>query len=306
MAAAGCGGPAGDEGTPALSTGTPGEGGHLTWTVPQRIRTVDPLAAANRSELLAARQIHEPLTARVVSPFDPERTAPGLARRARSSGDATIWTLRLRRNVVFQDGEPFNGSAVTANALRWQTTAAGRALLPGLVTAGSPKPDVVQFVLSAPDPRFDRKLARPELGIVSPRALRPSSGEGAIAARSTRTGTGAFELFGRGRSVRLLAQNTTWWGREVDQNLGPALDQVEFRAEPRPELRLALLDAGDAQVAEQLGPEQARIADADPLLVTLKAQGARWLGLERSVRGIDSARRIPSLARAWLTTITTG
>lgn len=305
FALAGCG-EAADEGIPALQLGgPPGEGGTLTWVVADRVESFDPLVAETRAEQLVTRQINEPLTQQVASPFDPERRVPGLVRRARGSGDNVIWTLHLRSGVVFQDGEPFNGAAVRVNATRWQTTAAGRALLPDLLEVASPKPDVVQFVLAAPDPRFPKRLASPRLGIVSPAALEPASGSGAVLARPSQTGTGPFELFGRSASTRVLARNTSWWGLAADVDIGPALEQIEIRTEPSAELRLALLDAGDAQLADELGPEQARLAAADPLLSVLRGRGRTWLGLERSVRGVESAERIPSLASAWLTTLTT-
>lgn len=302
----GCGGAAGDRGTPALSTGNPpGEGGQLTWAVADRIRSVDPLTASTRAEQLASRQVHEPLTAVAASPFDPAREVAGLARRSRSSGDQTIWTFRLRPGVVFQDGRPFNSAAVRVNALRWRTTADGRALLPGLVAVASPRPNIVQFVLSAPDPDLPERLASPRLGIVSPDALTPSTGEGAVLARPSQTGTGPFEIFGRDATGRVLAPSPTWWGATAELELGPALDGIEFRTESSPALRLALLDAGEAQLADELGREQANLAAEDPLLTILRGDETSWLGLERSVRGIESAVEIPSLASAWLTDVAT-
>jgi hypothetical protein len=86
--------------------------------------------------------------------------------------------------------------------------------------------------------------------------------------------------------------------------LGPALEQIEFRTEPSSALRLALLDAGDVQLADELAASQARQARADALLYALRGAGGLWLGLSRAVRGVDSAREIPSLSGAWLATVT--
>ena len=304
LALLGCGG-GDDEGTPALSAGEPlGEGGTLAWAVADRVATLDPLAAATRAEQLVSRQIHEPLIASLAGPFGDTSRVPGLVRRARPSGDSTIWTLRLRAGVRFQDGTPFNADAVLANVERWRTTPEGRGLLPGLVDAFAPRADIVRFILAAPDRTFDARLGAPELGLVSPRALRPSSGDGARLARARRTGTGPFELFERSPDRQLLARNTSWWGATSGAGLGPALDQIEFRAESSPPVRLALLDAGDVQLADELEASQAREALADPLLNALRGQGGTWLGLSRAVRGVDSAREIPSLSGAWLTTVT--
>jgi ABC-type transport system substrate-binding protein len=303
-ALAGCGGDE-NEGTPALSAGEPlGIGGTLTWAVADEAASVDPLTAETRAEQLLTRQIHEPLIEDLAGPFGEARRAPGLALRARPSGDGTIWTLRLRRGVSFQDGDPFNADAVVANAERWQTTGAGRELLPDLVGAFAPRFDVVRLILSEPDRRLDDRLRDSRLGIVSPRALRPASGAGATLRRVLDTGTGPFALAERTSDRSLLARNTSWWGAALDANLGPALEQVEFRSEPSSAVRFALLDAGDAQLADELEAEQARQARADPLLTVLPGPGGTSLGLNRAVRGIASAREIPSLSSAWLTTVT--
>ena len=304
LAFGGCGG---DEsrGTPALTGGTPpGEGGTLVWAVADPVRTVDPLGARARSERLVSAQIHPPLVSTVAGPLGDTRQVPGLALRVRPSADASIWTARLRSGVTFQDGTSFNSAAVLANAERWRTTAAGAALAPGLVAADSPRPGLVRFVLAGPDPSFDERLAAPGLGIVSPRALRPRSGAQATMRRSQGTGTGAFELRERSRTRLLLARNVDWWGATVAGGLGPALEQLEFRIEPSSAVRFALLDAGDVQLADELGLAQARHARLDPLLDVLPGGGGTWLGVERSVRGVTSARDIPSLSGAWLTRVT--
>ncbi len=298
---AGCGGST-DEGTPAISrSGPPGEGGTLVWAVGDRVASADPLEATSRAEQIAARQVNEPLTARVTAPFDPERQVSGLARKSRSSDNDTVWTFKLRTGVRFQDDSPFNAQAVLANATRWQSTAAGRAALPGLLAADAPRPDEVRFVLSASDPAFPRRLASPRLGIVSPDALVPSTGEGAVLRRSSATGTGPFEIRQRNATLTLLARHTNWWGTVAGVDLGPALDQIELRTETSPSLRLALLDAGDAQLADELEPDQATQAEEDPLLTVLAGPNGTFLGLERSVRGVNSAREIPPLSSAWLT-----
>jgi ABC-type transport system substrate-binding protein len=297
-----------NEGTPALPPDGPlGEGGTLVWVIADPVDGVDPLTARSRSEQLVTRQIHEPLAASLRGPFEDTRRVPGLARTVRPNRDATIWTVRLRSGVRFQDGTPFNADAVLANAMRWATTPEGQALVPGLVDAFAPRFDVVRFILSEPDRSFADRLASPRLGIVSPAALSPSSGTAAdFLERSVDTGTGPFELREHTPDRQLLAQNTSWWGTAGDIELGPALEQIEFRTETAASVRLALLDAGDAQLADELEDEQADLAASDPLLTTLPGAGGTWLGLERSVRGVESGREIPSLSAAWLTDLTMG
>jgi peptide/nickel transport system substrate-binding protein len=297
---AGCG----EDESDAPAAGTldqPGAGGTLTWALAERPQEIDPLLADTRAEQLVTRQIHEPLAEDLTVPFgDVQR--PGLSPFWRSSAGGARWSFRLRSGVRFQDGTRFNGQAVLANADRWRTTPAGQALLPGLLAADSPRPDLVRFILDRPDPDFPARLKDPRMGIVSPRALDPPSGENAELRRDNRTGTGPFELRESDSDGVVLARNLAWWGTQRD--LGPALDQVDFRVVEKVADRVALLSEGDVQVAEALGSEAAA-ARRDPLLDVL-GSGSGTLGLQRSVRGITSASEIPSLSAVWLTRVGAG
>ena len=299
LALAGCDG--GDDEAPAAGAqGEPGEGGTLVWALERAPTSLDPLLARERAEQLVTRQIHDPLVEELTGPFGDVPRESGLALASRPSSDNTIWRLHLRRGIRFQDGSAFNASAVLANAERWQSLPEGRELLPDLLAVDAPRPDLVRFILTSPDPALDRRLASPRLGIVSPRALRRGAGGGLLQPGSG-SGTGAFELRERGSGTLLLARNTAWWG--LGRGLGPALDQLEFTTVADGRDRLELLAEGEVQAADSLGRQLAREARSDPLLTALPQGDGEWLGLERSVHGIDSARAVPSLQSAWLTSI---
>jgi peptide/nickel transport system substrate-binding protein len=283
--------------------GEPGVG-TLVYALAGNPEQLDPLLATTRADLLLTRQVHEPLVERLNGPFGGVRGVRGLAASWRASPDRVIWSFELRRRVHFQDGTPFNASAVLANAERWRSLRAGRALLPELVAADAPRPDLVRFILSRPVNDFPRRLASPRLGLVSPRALRPQSGRGAALERTARTGSGPFELREREDERVVIARNVEWWGTRA--HLGPALDQVEFRVVPGPPERLALLRRGTAQVADSLTRPAIDEISRDPLLTHVGGAGDRVLGLERSVRGIDSASAIESFSAVWLTTVGVG
>ena len=266
---------------------------------PSRPRQLDPLRARSRSDELVTRQVHEPLTAQLAGPFGDVRRVPGLALSALASEDETIWRLRLRRGVRFQDGSPFNAAAVVDNAERWRATAEGRELLPGLVATDAPRPDLVRFVLDGPDGDFDEDLAQARLGVVSPRALGRSLG----LRSDLESGTGPYEIRELGPNGALVARNTEWWGARPALELGPALDQVRFPVIAGDEARLARLATGEVQVADALGRAELRELERDPLLI--EVPGSPGTGAERSVRGIEGSE-VPSLSGAWLTTIDSG
>ncbi len=300
LALTGCGG---DEADPQAGSDLPrvGGGGSINYALPGVPIVLDPLAAAARAEQVVTRQVHEPLVAQLTGPYGEASKQPGLALSARPSAGNTVWTLTLRSGVRFQDGTRFNAAAVLANARRWLSVPAAQQLLPELFAADAPRPDQVRFLLERPAADLDERLASPRLGIVSPRALNPQSGEGAhFRSDAPRTGTGPFEVAGVASRRLELGRFGSWWGSAV--GLGPALDGVVFLAAPSGQQRLSLLQAGTVQVADPLGAAALGTIATDPLLNAVGGP-VTGIGLDGSVRGLDSAGAVPLLSRVWLTDI---
>ena len=295
---AGCGGDDAGTGTEARLPAA-GGGGSLVYAVPGLPETLDPLQARSRTALIVSRQIHEPLTAELSGPYGDMGKQPGLVASAAPSEGASVWTLALRPGVRFQDGTPFNAAAVLANARRWSALPAGRRLLPELFAVDAPRPDQVRFLLERPARDLASRLSSPRLGVVSPEALaRASGGQAGLAPDLAGSGTGPFELRASTDRRLVLSRYPGWWGSAV--GLGPALDAVTFLAAPTIDERLRMLEDGSAQVAEPLDAAALARLAADPLLATVGSRRT-GIGLEGSVRGIDSARAIPVLSRVWLT-----
>lgn len=278
--------------------GAPGQAGALSWALAERPRILDPLYARTGADELAARQVYEPLIEELSAPFEDVRRFGGLALSVVPSADATVWKVRLRTGVRFQDGTSFNAGAVLANARRWLASAPGRALL-GDALVDAPRPDLVRFILPFADPDFERALASPRLGIVSPAALDEAAGGRLPASEAEGSGTGPFELRERSAERLLLARNTAWWG--AAHGLGPGIDQLELIVVPDARERLARLRDGSVKVAADLDRRALRAVRRDPLLTVVPEPGAGGLGVERSVRGIPPGDPVPSLNAVWLT-----
>jgi peptide/nickel transport system substrate-binding protein len=281
----------------------PTPNGSLGIALPRAPGTFDPLLASTQADQLVAGQIYEPLVETLSGPYGVSGHQPGLALAVEPAAHETIWRLRLRPGVRFQDGARFNASAVLENADRWRTTVEGQALLPGLVAADAPSPNLVRFIFDVPDPNLPRQLASVRLGVVSPRALRSPEASTRLT-NGLAPGTGPFQVHSRGARRLLLARNPNWWGTRHD--LGPAVELVELRFASSADQRLALLRRGTVQVAEGLGASQAARLRRDPLLTDLAGPGGTVTGLERSVRGFGGAQAIPPLSGVWLTTVGTG
>jgi peptide/nickel transport system substrate-binding protein len=301
-ALAGCGGGDGS-GTQRRSQLPPaGGGGTLTYALSSLPASLDPLAAKGRIAQTVSSQVYEPLIEQLTGPYGQSTGQPGLALSASPSPDRTTWTLALRLGVRFQDGTPFNAAAVLANSRRWQSNARGRALVPHLFAVDAPRPDEVRFLLDKPVRDLQRRLASPRLGLVSPRALEPQSGQRARFLPDARgSGTGAFQPTAGGPARLELARFAGWWGSPL--GFGPALDGVTFVVAPLPDQRYRMLAEGTAQVADPLNASGLRAAEADPLLNTVGGPNS-GIGMEGSVRGISSARLVPALSSVWLTRLT--
>ena len=302
LALAGCGGS--DDSGARVDGGLPpaGGGGTLAYAVPALPPTLDPLTAETRAEQTVTRQVYEPLIERLSGPYVQAAPQAGLALEARPSRDRTTWTVTLRAGVRFQDGTPFNAAAVLANSRRWQSEPVGQRLLPHLFAVDAPRPDEVRFLLDQPVPDLVHRLSSPRLGIVSPHALDPQSGQNAgFLADAPGSGTGAFEIGPGGPGRQMLSRFAGWWGSSM--GLGPSLDGVTFILAPQPSQRLRLLQDGAVQIADPLGSAGLRAAASDPLLDTVGGP-LSGIGLEGSVRGIDAVGTIPVLSSVWLTRLT--
>ena len=283
MLASGCGGGA----TRFLAAESPsraGGNGELVYAIPSPAGVLDPLAAQTISEQTVARQIFEPLTASLDGPYGRRRNVPGVALSSLHSGDFRVWSLQLRPGVRFQDGRLLDASAVVVNAERWRTSAVGRRLLPSLIAADAPRPDLVRFVFGAPMRDLPARLGDPRLGLVSPAALLPQSGTDASLLRVSQAGSGPFQLSARPTGGVVLKRNRGWWGSR--HGLGPALDEVAFRAVASRAGRLVLLRSGAVRVAGDVGRAAAQRLRTDPLLTSVAVASPYPIGLERSVRGI--------------------
>lgn len=295
LVAPGCGGDDEPQGT--FASDTRAESRVLTWALPRLAGSFDPLAATSREAQLITRQVHEPLIATIRAPFGTGRSEPGLALSARGSVGDTVWTLALRRGVRFADGTPFDATAALANARRWLSDPRGAALLGDVTAVDAPRPGEIRFVTASPAPGFPRRLASPRLGVVSPEALDPITGEGAaFEAGAEETGTGPFDPAGTSDTSLELGRNSDWWGARL--GLGPGLDGVVLVRAERKAGRLALLEVGQAQVAT-LGPAGLREAVSSPLVTRIGPREAA----ERSVRGLSTDGGTPQLSGVWLTTL---
>ena len=177
-------------------------------------------------------------------------TEPGLAESWTVENDGTKWTFNLRQGVPFSDESCGN---VTAEDVKYSIerliaddSRAGPASTMRRVIASVETPDdnTVVVNLSAPDFLLDAGYfgEAQQLGIVCKSYI---EAQGEAADTAPPVGTGAYVLANsvEGSEITLQRRSGDHW------RVSPQWDKISFRAVPEEATRVAMLRAGEADVA---------------------------------------------------------
>ena len=230
----------------------------------------DPASSHLRSEALIWRGVYESLV-RLRGDCSCI-TEPMLADSWDADATFKSWTFRLHPGVTFSDGTTLSAAAVKANYVRIIKLDLGAAgILGGYITDPSKQivvldPLTLRFDLDRPTRRFDAVLgALYGTGIVSPAVLAAhSSGptdQGHAWLLTHALGSGPYMLQSLVPGDRVvLVQNPTYWRSTTDQHFS----KIVIRAVPDASTRLALLEAGEVDIADPGTPEEIAAVRDDP------------------------------------------
>ncbi len=224
---------------------------------------LDPALVSDTESYRVTRQILEGLVT-----VDPTTGAasPSLATSWQGLQDGLAYSFKLRDNVKFQDGTPFNAAAVCTNFDRWFTMPAATRADGSLVTfkqvfkafSDDAKDSVyksctatdasnVKIELNSRLTGFVQALTQPGFAISSPRALadmgadnltQTVSGHKVSAYAMHPVGTGPFELASWKQDSLTLTANRNYWGDKGQ------IDVVNFIMYNQPQARLQALEDG--------------------------------------------------------------
>ena len=172
---------------------------------------------------------------------------PELATEWSVSDDATTLTFQLRDGVTFHDGTALDAAAVVAY-LDWMMDtdnplgARGRSTLSGLRQWVASGPMEVTLTLDAPNGAFIFNLALANAYIASPNAL-----EGDVPRNPIGTGPFRFAEWRDGEYV-LVERYDGYWGE------GANVDAIRFLVVNNAATRVAMLEAGELDWAEEIPP----------------------------------------------------
>ncbi|KAB7705029.1 glutathione ABC transporter substrate-binding protein [Bacillus aerolatus] len=197
------------------------------------------------STINAASVTHRKIYEGLVGRDKNAEIQPLLAESWKQLNDTT-WEFKLREDVTFHDGTPFNANAVKAtfNRLLDPKVASPRAVVFEMVKEVKIVDDyTVQFILTKPFSPLLSILAGHEGGIINPKAIEKYGKK--MIQEPNGTGPFVFESWTPGQEIN-LSKNDNYWGT------APKVDKVVFKVVPEETTRIAMLETGEAHIAEPL------------------------------------------------------
>jgi len=235
---------------------------------------------------------------------DTTKTIPSLAESWEASADGKTWTFKLRKNVKFQDGTPFNAEAVKFNFDRWrltthpshlkeQTYEYWEAMFNGfddksLVTDAKVVDDsTVQFVLSEALAPLLANLAMPSFQIHSPTAIKEYGPDyGTPKVGYVCTGPYKFVEWKTGDTTT-LERYKDYWGK-VEGNV----ERIVIRTIKDNAARYAALQKGEVHAMEQANKEDLTNAASakDLTILTRPALNTFYLAFNFKVKELQNVK----------------
>ncbi len=228
---------------------------------------------------------------------DKGELVPVLGLTATPSADGRTWTVRLRENVRFHDGTPFDADAVVHHwqrLLNPENRYRGRLLMGPIVAVEKSGPHEVRFKLKHAWQAFTAVLVGSRgftARIPSPRAVENGSQNNAPVG----TGPYVFKEWKRGDRI-VVTRNPDYWQRDR-----PYLDEIVLRPISDHESRYAALASGQVDMMVTDRPAHVKRLMADPKYAAyvLKRNGATVMAMNCAKPPLNDVRVRRAIAHAW-------
>ncbi|GED69539.1 glutathione ABC transporter substrate-binding protein [Brevibacillus reuszeri] len=208
--------------------------------------------------------------------------------------DDVTWEFTLREGVTFHDGAPFNAEAVkkTIDRILDKDQPTPKANMFGMIKEVKIiDPQKVQIILHYPFAGLLSVLASAEGGIISPKAIEQYGKD--LAKHPVGTGPFTFESWTPGQEI-VIVKNENYWGTK------PKVDKVVFKTIPEDATRVAMVEAGEAHVAEQLPvTELERVQNSTSMsLGRFESFAVDHIGMNVTLKPFDDVRVRQAIAHA--------
>lgn len=235
------------------------------------VATLDPQLQGNMVNMNVLINIFDTLVTRDAN----MELAPGLATSWKPISQTT-WEFKLRKGVTFHNGEPFNAESVKFSIERLLDPKTNSPIVELKTVSRVDIVDnyTVRIITSEPDPLLPAKMVLFG-GCIVPKDYISKSGDAKFASQPIGTGPYQFVKWIRDDRVVLKANPSYWRGK-------PAYDQLEFRAIPNANDRVAALLTGEADIVANVPVDVVPQIQADKDCKVLSVPGLRvfYVGLD--------------------------
>lgn len=242
------------QGTNGKVESQPNSGGDLTYALATSPDSLDPARSGLAVAVRAFRTIFDSLV--VQAPDNSIK--PWLATEWTISEDGKTYTFKLRKDVKFQDGTPFNADAVKYSFDRIidpKTQAKNAvALLKPYQSSEVIDDYTIKINLATPSTAFLSNLGQAMLGIVSPTAAEKYGDQFG----KNPVGTGPYKFVSWADNADIVVEKNKdyHWGPSIVENKdAPYLDKITFKIIPEEATRIGSVQSGQVLAAETVPPQ---------------------------------------------------
>lgn len=208
--------------------------------------------------------------------------------------DDKTWEFKLRDDVKFHDGTPFNANAVKINFDRLldPNVKAPRAGVFKMVNEVKVVDEfTVQFILNESFAPLLSILASHEGGIISPKAIEKSGNN--IINEPNGTGPFTFKSWTPGQEI-VLIKNEQYFGEKAK------VDEVIFKIVPEETTRISMIETGEAHIAEPLSVTMIDTVDTSTSMEVYRSEGfgTEYIGFNVEKKPFNDVRVRKAIAHA--------
>ncbi len=253
--------PGSDSADQAAGDGDPVRGGTLEFALIDYQRSPDPHWGTNYAESLIGNNVTDKLTWQ-----DPDtgEITPWLAESWEYNADLTEFTFRLRKDVTFSDGSPFNAAVVKANFDQYVRgdeklgiNPNGAVLLPGYLETQTPDEYTAVVRFAKPLASFLQAsafTANAQPGFLSLATLKLSAEERTDPTKIIGTGPFVYESWEEQVKTVLVKRKDYRWSPPAIGHDGEAyLDRIVFNTIPEASVRTGSLASGAIDATLDVG-----------------------------------------------------
>lgn len=255
-------------GAPAGAVGKPVYGGTITFALENDVIDFDPL----RSRAFVDRNAHYQIFDSLVRVDQSGKIIPWLAESWDTAADGKQVTFKLRRDVKYHDGTPFDAASVKWNIDRYRTTQGSQRAsdLAPVAAVEVKDPFTVSFTLKTPFAPLLATLVDRAGMMLSQKAV--EAGGADFTRKPIGAGSGPFKFVEALKDDHItLERNADWWGKDKDGNKLPYLEKIVIKPIRDDSVRTTNLRTGDAQVANNIPGKDVEGLKTEPSLTYQQA-----------------------------------